>query len=542
VELKKKALIFTESRRTQDYLFNFLLNNGFNEQVVLFNGSNNNPATTEIYKSWTDKNKGSGRVSGSRDVDIRTAIIEHFRDNCNIMIATEAGSEGINLQFCSLVINYDLPWNPQRVEQRIGRCHRYGQKYDVVVINFLNERNDADRRVLELLTEKFQLFNGVFGASDEILGSIESGVDFEKRILAIYQECRSIEEIESGFKKLQEEMDEMIRERMEKTRKMLFENFDEDVHDRLKLRLNTAREQLDKFSKRFWDISKKILEEDANFDDTNLSFILQKTPHEKIATGLYHLISKEHRTKDFSLKAFDSYLYRLNHPLGEYVIESCKSLYTGNVELVFSISNHPVSIHSVEQLKGLFGYLILNLLKIESFDNEEYLLFSGFDDKGRSLDQETCEKLFSCYAVTKDIDNISDSVQERLFSEGKRHAEARVSISLEENSKYFNEAREKLEKWADDMVLSAEKALKDTKEQIKGLQRDARQSVTLEEQHQIQEKIRNLEKLQRKQRQEIFAVEDEIIIKRDELIGKLEKRLSQKKEIINLFTIKWRVV
>ena len=63
------------------------------------------------------------------------------------MIATEAGAEGINLQFCSLVVNYDLPWNPQRIEQRIGRCHRYGQKHDVVVVNFLNRKNAADQRV-----------------------------------------------------------------------------------------------------------------------------------------------------------------------------------------------------------------------------------------------------------------------------------------------------------------------------------------------------------------------------------------------------------
>ena len=85
----------------------------------------------------------------------RTALIEHFRDKATIMLATEAAAEGVNLQFCSLVINYDLPWNPQRIEQRIGRCHRYGQKHDVVVINFLNERNEADQRVYQLLSEKF---------------------------------------------------------------------------------------------------------------------------------------------------------------------------------------------------------------------------------------------------------------------------------------------------------------------------------------------------------------------------------------------------
>lgn len=218
---QKKALIFTESRRTQFYLKDYLEANGYAGQVVLFSGTNNSPEATAIYEKWLMANQGTGRIAGSRDIDIRTALIEHFRDKGTILIATEAAAEGVNIQFCSLVINYDLPWNPQRVEQRIGRCHRYGQKHDVVVINFLNERNQADRRVLELLTEKFNLFNGVFGASDEVLGSIESGVDFEKRILTIYQECRTPEEIETAFKTLQAEMDERIQARMSDTRKML---------------------------------------------------------------------------------------------------------------------------------------------------------------------------------------------------------------------------------------------------------------------------------------------------------------------------------
>ncbi len=97
------------------------------------------------------------------------------------MIATEAAAEGVNMQFCSFVINYDLPWNPQRIEQRIGRCHRYGQKNDVVVINFVNKRNYADIRVYQLLKDKLNLFDGVFGSSDKVLGSIDSGIDFEKK-------------------------------------------------------------------------------------------------------------------------------------------------------------------------------------------------------------------------------------------------------------------------------------------------------------------------------------------------------------------------
>src|SRR5512135_2694846 len=107
-----------------------------------------------------------------------------------IMIATEAAAEGINLQFCSLVVNYDLPWNPHRIEQRIGRSHRYGQQHDLVEVNFLNQKNEADQRVFQLLSQKYLLFEVVLGASDEVLGAIESGLDFENRIADIYQRCR----------------------------------------------------------------------------------------------------------------------------------------------------------------------------------------------------------------------------------------------------------------------------------------------------------------------------------------------------------------
>jgi len=187
----RKAVIFTESRRTQTYLLQYLEARGFLGKVVSLSGTNNDAASNAIYQRWLAANTGSDQVTGSPAVDKRTALIDHFREDAEILIATEAAAEGVNLQFCSLVINYDLPWNPQRVEQRIGRCHRYGQQFDVVVINFLNKKNDADRRVLELLSEKFHLFDGLFGASDEVLGRIESGVDFEKRIAEIYNCCRS---------------------------------------------------------------------------------------------------------------------------------------------------------------------------------------------------------------------------------------------------------------------------------------------------------------------------------------------------------------
>jgi len=542
----RKALIFTESRRTQEYLKSFLDSQGYRGKVVLFNGTNAGPEATEIYVQWIEKNRDTGRASGSRDVDVRTALIEYFRDEASIMVATEAASEGINLQFCSLVINYDLPWNPQRIEQRIGRCHRYGQQHDVVVINFLNERNEADRRVLELLGEKFSLFSGVFGASDEVLGTIESGVDFEKRILSIYQECRTPEEIDAAFHVLQSEMDEQISTRMADTRRTLFENFDEDVHQRLRMQLNDTKAQLDRFSQRFWLLTRFMLEDDARFDDDALAFDLERTPSQEILTGRYHLISKStpraiQDAGDPGSEEQSQFLYRLSHPLGEHVVESAKALSTAPAEIVFDLSQHSARIHAVEALRGKKGFLTLTRLVVESYEREEYLLFSGFDDSGASLDQETMEKLFICLGSEAGNIEIPATVQKRLQAEAQLHAKAAVSCSLEQNSVHFNQAREKLEKWADDMVLSAEKALTDTKEQIKAQRRQARQAVTLDEQHLIQQQIQKLEKQQRRQRQEIFKVEDEIMEKRDSLITSLERRLTQNTTTEELFTILWAV-
>ncbi|MDQ2842170.1 MAG: DEAD/DEAH box helicase, partial [Acidobacteriota bacterium] len=211
---QRKAVIFTESRRTQDYLLRLLSEYGYKGQIVLMNATNADADSSRIYREWLERHKGTNAASGSPSADKKAAIVEEFRDRATILIATESAAEGVNLQFCSLLVNYDLPWNPQRIEQRIGRCHRYGQKHDVVVVNFVNQRNAADQRVYALLKDKFRLFEGVFGASDEVLGALESGVDLEKRIAAVYQTCRSPEEIERAFSELQRQLDETIQLRM----------------------------------------------------------------------------------------------------------------------------------------------------------------------------------------------------------------------------------------------------------------------------------------------------------------------------------------
>ncbi len=532
----QKAVIFTESRRTQAWLKEFLEANGYQDQVLTFNGSNKDEASGRIYEQWLQKNKDSGRASGSKPVDLRTAIIEHFKDHASILIATEAGAEGLNLQFASLVINYDLPWNPQRIEQRIGRCHRYGQKHDVVVINFLNERNEADRRVYEILSNKFHLFTGVFGASDDVLGSLESGVDFERKVLEIYQHCRTHEEIDQAFKRLQKALDTVIKTRMKETRQKLLEHFDEDVHERLKINHTDAIDTLDRIGKLFWNLTQHILNDRAVFNEPKHTFILKKPPIKDSRPGLYRMISKDEENLG------NEFLYRMSHPLGEYVLEQGREKPCPTAEVVFDISNHPTRISLIEQLKGNHGWLRLDLLTVSSLDTEEYLLFTGIDAAGTNLDQETCEKLMLCQSsLAATVTGLSD-VDARLEADAHRYVDATLTKNMEENNKHFAEARDQLDKWAEDMVKSVEQELDKVKKQILEKQRLSRHSTTLKEQRDLQEEIAKLDKKKRRMREKIFATEDQIAEKRDKLIEALSQRLKQKTKVSALFTIHWKVI
>ncbi len=532
----RKALIFTESRRTQSFIAEYLQQHGYNGQVVLFNGANSDAQAHAVYQEWLERNRDTGRVAGSRGIDVRTALLEHFRDHAAIMIATEAASEGLNFQFCSLVINYDLPWNPQRIEQRIGRCHRYGQKFDVVVINFLNERNDADQRVYELLNDKFNLFNGVFGASDEILGNIESGVDFERRILSIYQQCRSKEEIDTAFQNLQKEMEESIQQRMDNTRRMLFEHFDQDVQSKLRLRLDDAREQLGRMGSYFWELSRHVLRTTALFHDQENAFDLVQSPLPNTPTGRYTLVSRSRQAVD------DKFLYRLSHPLGEYVLDAGKRALTPPAHVLFDISNHPLKVSMVQSLKKKSGWLGLFHLFIEAIEPEDYLIFAGFEDRGKALDQEQCAKLFYCRATVTALDSVPDTISKRLETDAQKQISTLNQTSQDLGRKYFLEECEKLEQWTDDVVTAVESQLIDVKKQIKQLTRQSRHISSALEQHRMHRQIAELEARKRQLRKKIFQVEDDISVKRDDLIQVLEKRMARRVEVHHLFTIRWSVV
>lgn len=529
----EKAIIFTESRRTQQYILKILSNTEFKDRIVLFNGTNNDELSKQIYLNWLKKYEGTDRISSSKSADMRAALVDYFKDHASVMIATEAAAEGINLQFCSLVVNYDLPWNPQRIEQRIGRCHRYGQKYDVVVVNFLNKKNAADQRVYELLSEKFRLFSGVFGASDEVLGSIESGINFEKRIAQIYQECRTPEEIQRSFDKLQRELDEQIKDRMNTTRQKLLENFDEEVHEKLRVNLRESTDYLNKYEHYLWNLTKNCLNSYAEFIPNQNAFRLINNPfpENNIPTGLYR----------FGKNIEDAHIYRIGHPLAKNIINTIREKKLSNSFLKFDYSNHVSKIAAIESLLGNNGHISLFNMTIESLDTSDYLIFIGFTENGLILEDEQCKRLFSLSAsiVDQDVDIPFNERVSQAFEKKKKSIIENINVK---NAYFFDEEMDKLDKWADDKKRSLRLNIRDIDDQLKELKRQARTSANLPEKVKIQKQIKNLERKRDEVWKELDSASLEVDRKKEELIDNIERRLSQKITEEEVFSIKWVLI
>jgi hypothetical protein len=506
-----------------------LSNSAYDEGIVLFNGSNSDARARQIYQDWLLQHQGSDRISGSRTADTRAALVDYFRDQGRIMIATEAAAEGVNLQFCSLVINYDLPWNPQRIEQRIGRCHRYGQKHDVVVLNFIDLTNEADRRVYELLDQKFNLFDGVFGASDEVLGAIESGVDLERRIKQIYQTCREPEQISFAFEQLQQELAHEIDAQMVNTREQLFEHFDEDVLQKIKL---DSTASLDRYERLLLDLTKGELKD--HIDLIEGGFYLNSLPDSApphIALGAYELPRRDG----------EQHIYRLSHPLAQWLIHQAKARQLASAELVFDYDATATQVAVVKTLQGQSGQLQAHLVSVSSLErSEDHIVLVGQTHDGHSLDQEVLEKLlcFPVVSATSTADKVTSSLNEEL---SRRKTDILLEVN-QRNLKYFEAEVDKLDSWADDLKVGLEQEIKQLDKEIREVRRTAKAAPDLNEKLEWQKRQRDLEKLRGRKRRELFDKQDEVDARRESLIAELEEKLEQRVEERPLFAIGWRVV
>jgi ERCC4-related helicase len=529
----RKAIIFTESRRTQDYLLPLLADTPYGDGIVLFNGTNSDARAQAVYQNWIKRHAGTDKISGSKSADTRAALVEHFKEHGTIMIATEAGAEGINLQFCSLVINYDLPWNPQRIEQRIGRCHRYGQAHDVVVVNFVDLSNEADARVYQLLEQKFQLFDGVFGASDEVLGAIGSGVDFERRIADIYRNCRDSDAIKTSFEALQQELSGEISEAMVKTRQLLLENFDEQVQDKLRLRAKDSSAALGRYEQMLLDLTKAELGANAQFDDAGFTLVhIPSNVPQTIDRGRYELPRRNG----------EAYLYRIGHPLAAWIIEQAKNRQLPPVRLVFDYDGYGNQISTLKDYRGHSGWLTVILITVDMLgQQEQHLIVAATTTNGLALAENDPEKLLRIPAQQKStsLSTIDGGILTADVEMRKRHLLQGIS---QRNLGFFEQEVIKLDAWADDLKLGNEQELKIVDVEIKEVRRIAATAATLEEKLVHQKHQRELESKRNKLRRDLFARQDEVELQYNELIAQLEAQLKQQVAEQILFTIEWELI
>lgn len=529
---QRKALIFTESRKTQEYLFSFLQEHGYKGKVICFNGTNNSDEAKNIYRLWLMRYAGTNRISGSAVIDKKQAIVDTFLQEAEILIATEAGAEGINLQFCSLVVNYDMPWNPQRIEQRIGRCHRYGQKNDVVVVNFVNQSNYADCRVYELLNNKFSLFDGVFGASDEILGSIDSGIDIERRLNNIYNTCRTEREIAAAFDELQSELEDLIKERISNTKKSLLENFDEEVVNKLRIRQTEDNERMDTYNRHLWNIAINVLKDKIkDVDEKRHTFTLLQPINENIPATTY-ILNKES----------DDYIQlRYGHPLGQYVVNKALSMGISDESIVFDLTSYPYKSALIEQFKGSSGTAcVYTVRSSNNYDSEEHIIACAKSDNGLIMPRQFVSKLLELDSSFSECNDIlgTDGMFRKEFE--KQLSELKVNIDNKTNE-YVDYEITKYEMWADDQLVPLRKEVMELSRECDALRRQIRKEHNASVKIQLKKDENQKSKVLNQKRSKLLMMEDEYSDKVDKMTDKLQASMDNQISSDVMFRFRWTI-
>lgn len=527
---REKAVIFTESVRTQKYLAEVLGANGYDRRVVLLNGQNNDAESKMLYADWMKRHAGTDAISGSKSADMKAAIVDAFKgDDKTILIATESGAEGINLQFCSLIVNFDLPWNPQRVEQRIGRCHRYGQKIDVMVVNLLNRKNQAERRVYELLDKKFKLFEGVFGASDEVLGAIERGVDFERKVLEIFQEARSDEEVQRAFDQLQEEMEDTIKAEILDARTKLMENMDQDVVSKLKTRKGMIETTMNEFERRLALIARAELPEAKFHGSDSPRFDYQG----KTYTTEWPL-ADENGWQFFRLA---------DGNLAQHVVDQAKARDLEMKLIRFDHSAYPNLLSDVANLVGKSGWMKVSKITISTPQSDrEELIAACITDDGTHIYPETVDRMFYVPAQSEDAFS-ADALPEALGELESTLKANIISGVQEQNAIWLDAETDKLDAYADDLEKAAEAEIKELDDEIKTARKQLRSNTALPMEEKLKEKrrIKRLEDKRDDMKLETFERRKNIRREVNDMLDDIANSLETEPVITPVLTIRWEV-
>lgn len=540
----RKVIIFTESNRTLNYLFDYLSAHGFKDKIITFNGQNNSPLCNRIYNDFVENH--SAELTGSRANDMKKALVAAFREEAEIMIATEAAAEGLNLQFCSLLVNYDLPWNPQRIEQRIGRIHRYKQKCDVVIINFINKQNLADVRLYDILQYKFKLFDDVFGASDEILGTLSDGVDFERAVASIFELCRTTEEINRAFDELQASLGVKRDAKMEETRQLVLENLNPTTQEKLQVIKRRVEDYLERRKQIFWDLSVIMLEKNHPDMFNNPARQVFGPFEEQVFDRPSDIVFNKNFNfcLDFSSRDNNRFL----SPQDRKAVWRGATPYNpdsefGRIILREALAQPVEACHLLlkagDKLKsGQRGRLILSLFRQNAPEKSFRLLSAVVDDHGEALNLKP-EDIFdnvrkTAAPVEMGYQDLIRRLHERNIAEYEKSEKHRVDVLLKIEV-------DKLTRWLADEKQAIHLKGEKMKNKIGNLKRQFKLEKDFAKKLALDEEIKRLQKEMNDNEFNTFDIERELEKKCNRLIGGKKRSLKLDYTIEQVFDVTWEV-
>jgi adenine-specific DNA-methyltransferase len=524
-----KAVVFTESLTTQDYLRKLLLYIGLREdEITLFRGVNNHERAQEALARW--KEEGARILPGrrpSREVALRLALVHEFRTRSKVLICTEAGAKGLNLQFCDTVINYDLPWNPQRIEQRIGRCHRYSQQRDVTVVNFIAKDNEAHRLTFEILSQKFDLFGKVLDASDHVLHEPRTdapelvasalGVEFENDLRNIYSRARTLDEMTREIAALRDRFTERrkaFEREYERTSTIIESRFDGNVRkvfNRLREELPESLASLDR------DIADLV---DAYLGSKGIGYrradeagrvTFTVAPDAVLPEGVGH--GRRFATGD-ARRAGDAEPLNLSHPLVMAAVGHAR-LWTGGGAVTLDPAGASPQLLTVA---GKIGVMRVVMVDYPGFEPVQRLVV-GATVGDEPLDPGLAAELLRLKATegpasgcAVDEELLNDVVDEAVFVDQRQVEEGEQT--------HFEEAIGKLERFVEDKILVRRRERAVVAESLKGAKARREETMGSSAREQVEAQILGLASRQESLERNIGALEsreDEVYRKwRDE--------------------------
>ncbi len=474
-----KVVVFTESLTTQNYLESLLLNKGGlrPHEVTLFRGVNDSARAREALKNWKAEVGANlpKHVSPSPKVAVRLALVHEFKTRSRVFISTEAGAKGLNLQFCDTLVNYDLPWNPQRIEQRIGRCHRYGQTHDVTVINFLAQENEAQRLTFEILVTKLDLFGRVLDMSDAVLHEPKSdksdelavalGPDFEKQLRRIWDRARTIEEVEEELRQLSDQLED---------RRLEIERSREQTVGLIETRLDASVREV--FGRIRDELPETLTELDHELERVTTSYLdAAEIPHERAdvehrrvitvgaAAVLPEALQDGLRVSLGHVEALaDTDSLHGSHPLVEAAVEEARANGQGSFRVRFQVPDD--APEELLSRRGTRGRLALTRIQHRGFEREDRLVVTAVFEGAEVLRPEKVARELLCLPcedvpafdppLALTLEDLDEVVDEELFFD---HSNIEQS-----ESRSFDRAIGQIEQFVEDRLLILRRAHADT--------------------------------------------------------------------------------